>query len=481
MRATDCEDRPILHGLIALAGQNVAIDIEAIREVVPRPPVLLPFPTTLAAVAGAIDLRGTLVPVLDPAALPGFPADVAGQPPGIVTILRHGGRMFGVLTRAILGVADLGGGALRPLSVNPATDARAVLGPVLGASFIHGGWQGVVIDVAALAALPALPHTPDTQQQHATLSDGVPTLMFVAGPVSMAVPMAITAALIDATLPDAPITPAPVDDPLWVGMLPYKGRDIALVDTLALVGFAATPRPLTHGAAIVLRYPAADGTLDYVALLIASVHDIAAVGADMLLPMTDPAIAAATMADALFTARGRVHMHLGQDALLAHPCLCALAALRQTSARSAAQGLCDKTAQRPFLIFTVSDASLAVPLDDVDEIIRADIEVLPLPDGGRALRALAIHRGASVPLVDLGERLGLARAVGTAPAFILLARAGERRQGFLIDTLRSVERAAAQALRAQGAQDGPSIPAQTVRIDAFTTCQVIDLPGLIAA
>ena len=484
-------DGRTLYGLIALAGQNVAIDIEAIREVVPRPPALLPFPATLVAVAGAIDLRGTLVPVLDPAALPGFPPAQDDQPPpGIVTILRHGGRMFGVLTRAILGVADFGvthggvadkGGALRPLAVNPADSPRAMLGPVLSASFIHGGWQGVVVDVAALAALPGLPHTPDTQQQHAALSDGVPTLMFVAGTAPTAIPMAISAALIDATLPDAPIAPAPVDDPLWIGMLPYKGRDIALVDTLALVGFAASPRPVTHGAAIVLRYPAADGTLDYVALLIASVHDIAGMGADMLLPMTDPAIGEATMADALFTARGQVHMHLGEAALLAHPCLGALAALRQTSARAQAEGPRTRAAQRPFLIFTVGAAPLAVPLDDVDEIIRADIETLPMPDGGRALRALAIHRGASVPLVDLGDRLGLERQPGLAPAFILMSRAGERRQGFLIDTLRSVERAAAQVLRADGAQDGPVIPAQTVRIDALTTCQVIDLPGLIAA
>jgi chemotaxis signal transduction protein len=117
----------------------------------------------------------------------------------------------------------------------------------------------------------------------------------------------------------------------------------------------------------------------------------------------------------------------------------------------------------------------------VDEIIRADIETLPMPDGGRALRALAIHRGASVPLVDLGERLGLMRPDGSAPALILLSRAGEQRQGFLIDTLRSVERVVAQVLRADGAQDGPAIPAQTVRIDALTTCEVIDLPGLIAA
>jgi purine-binding chemotaxis protein CheW len=123
---------------------------------------------------------------------------------------------------------------------------------------------------------------------------------------------------------------------------------------------------------------------------------------------------------------------------------------------------------------------MAAPLDNVDEIIRAEIATLPLPHGDRALRALAIHREASVPLVDLGERLGL----GTRreePAFILLARAGERRQGFLVDTLRSVERLPIQTLRAREGQPGPAIPAMTVRIDADTTCAVIDLPGLIAA
>jgi purine-binding chemotaxis protein CheW len=472
-------DKRILQGVVLLGGQTTAIDIKAIREVVPRPPALLPFPATQAAVAGAIDLRGALVPVLDPCALPGFPPSPAGQPPpGIVTILRHGGQMFGLLTRAILGVADLGEGVLRPLHVNPDDPARALLAPLLAAGFIHGPWQGVMLDVAALAALPGLPLTPDSQQSgEPAPADTLPTLMFVAGEV----PMAIAAAMIDTTLPDAPIAPAPVEDPLWIGMLPYKGRDIALVDTLALAGFAPAPRPVSHGAAIVLRYPAADGTLDYVALLIASVHDIAGLSPHALLPVTDPGIARSTMADALFTARGQVHMRLGEEALLAHPCLAALAALRQTSARTLARGKQEGTPRRAFLIFTVGAATLAVPLDDVDEIIRADITTLPMPHGGRALRALAIHRGASVPLVDLCEKLGLERPCGSTPAFILLSRSGERRQGFLIDTLRSVERVATQALRAEGVQDGPAIPAQTVRIDAVTTCQVIDLPGLIAA
>jgi purine-binding chemotaxis protein CheW len=461
-----------LYGMIALGGQNVAIEIEAIREVVPAPPCLLPFPATSPAVAGAIEVRGTLVPVIDPAALPGFPApgETARDAPTIVTVLCHDGRMFGMLTHAILGVAELGAPASRPLGINGAD------GALLSASFIHGGWHGVVIDMAALSALPGLPHTPDSHQQQAALAgDTVPTLMFVAGDVHMA----IAASLIDATLPDAAIDPAPVDDPLWIGMLPYKGRDVPLVDTLTLTGFAGRGGgPVTHGAAVMLRYPAPDGGLDYVALLISSVHDIVRLGPEALLPLTDAAIATTTMADALFAARGHVHMRLGEQALLNHPSLRTLAALRQTSATSIAQGPRQAATRRPFLIFTVGNATLAAPLDDVDEIIRTGIEALPLPHGGRSMRALAIHRGASVPLVDLGQRLGLA---GGEAGFILLARHGERRQGFLVDALRSVERVEAQVLRSAGNVRGPAIPQMTVRIDRDTTCQVVDLPGMIAA
>lgn len=472
-------DRPSLHGMVVLGGQTMAIDIEAIREVVPCPAALLPFPATHPAIVGAIDLRGALVPVLDPCALPGFPAPDTGQPrPAIVSLLRHGGQMVGLLTRAILGVADLGEGTLRPLRVNPGDPARGALAPLLAAGFVHGAWRGVVLDVPALLALPGLPLTPDSQpSRQAAPTDIEPTLMFVAGQV----PMAISAALIDATLPHAPIAPAPVDDPLWIGMLRYKGRDIALVDTLALAGFAPMPRPVSDGAAIVLRYPAPDGLFDYVALLIASVHDIAGLARQALLPVIDPEIARTTLADALLDIGGQVHIRLGERALLSHPCLVALAALRPSSPRGPARTGHQPADSGPFLIFTVGRASLAVPLSDVDEIVRADIAALPMPHADRALRALAIHRGASVPLVDLGEKLGLERAAGSAPGFILLSRAGERRQGFLIDTLRSVERLTLQTLRSKDAADGPAIPAQTVRVDAVTTCQVVDLPGLIAA
>jgi purine-binding chemotaxis protein CheW len=83
-----------LYGLVRLGNLHAAIPIDAIREVVPRPAELLPFPATMPRIIGAIEVRGAVIPVLDLADL--LNAGARRQTPEIIMLLRQGEQVFGV-------------------------------------------------------------------------------------------------------------------------------------------------------------------------------------------------------------------------------------------------------------------------------------------------------------------------------------------------------------------------------------------------
>lgn len=56
---------PALYGLLRLGRLPVAMPAGLIREVVPCPDELAPFPALMPDIAGAIELRGQVIPVLD--------------------------------------------------------------------------------------------------------------------------------------------------------------------------------------------------------------------------------------------------------------------------------------------------------------------------------------------------------------------------------------------------------------------------------
>lgn len=469
-----------LHGLIRISGLSVAIRSDAIREVVPCPPALEPFPKLRTDIAGALDLRGQLIPVLDLTDALG--AERFGHDAQIVLILRHGEHVIGVLAEAIDGVCALPAEAQSPLFAKDGDEGR-----LLRASFHLPAGHGVVLDVVALAALPDLPLTEDrTGARERAAGESDPTLMFRMGELRCA----LHAACVDASVPWQDLLPAPSQDPLWIAMLPYKGAEIPVVDTLALLGQGHTGEGRRAGAAIVVRIEGAgetDGTPGLVALLIDSVDDIVRLPAREVRSHGQPAMTGTALTRGLITRPEGSVLLIDAHALVADARMQTLARIRQkpqSAGGPAAAGLATTSVatageRLPYLVFTVDEAPFAVALSQVEEILPAQHDLIPTPSAGVAVEGLFPHRGQAVPLVNLGRMLR--RAPSADDGFVVVAREGQwpdvRRTGFRVDRLCSVDRAAIQRLgngdTRQSSASG--LPDRTIRLGSGEACTVLDL------
>ena len=93
--------------LFRAGGERFALPLEDVREVVLPQPPFARVPRSGAAVRGAMNLRGRVVPVLDLAVLVGLPGPSLGERDGQVVVLEGQRPGLGLHVAAVLGVEAL--------------------------------------------------------------------------------------------------------------------------------------------------------------------------------------------------------------------------------------------------------------------------------------------------------------------------------------------------------------------------------------
>ncbi|MCW1382795.1 chemotaxis protein CheW [Novosphingobium sp. KCTC 2891] len=457
---------PGLHGLVRVGEMLLAFGIDAIREVTPRPHRLVRFPALRPDIVGAIELRGSIIPVMDVVAALGSGTGNDGK---VILILRVGGGVIGMFIDEICGVVQLGAQAFSPLAAPAGSGCGA---PALAAAgFVHGALRGTVLDHAAFAALPGIAVTTDHPvDRSATNGGGDPTLLFACA----GKPLGLAARAVDASVPVTRLLPPAADEPLWVGMLPYNGRRIPVIDTLMLLGLGSLGRP-AQCASVVMRLP--EGRL--VAFAIDAVSDMRRVQEADILPLQRFAIGEPGLLRGLYRADG-AHLLLDDAALAAHPRLLMMAQIGEDSETTQAEAA-QRRDMQPFLVAALRGERYAIPLSQVDEIIPAPDETIDLDTHHPSQpQALIAHRGHGVPLLDLAAWLGSAGEPKPARFVVLASHDGDR-MGFLLDELVAVERVRLQVLAGRGdAADAHRLPAATIRLQDGASCQVLDLAAIVA-
>lgn len=481
---------PALYGLIRLGGMPVALPAAAIREVVTCPPALHPFPAFVPEVVGAIELRGQSIPVLDLQRFVSVAADPDPVATRIVVVLTCRERIVGVLADGIDGVVSLRCDALGALEC----DSNDLRHAAVSSTFVHQELVGIVLDPGALLDIPGLSAAQDRTGRLADeVDEGEPALEFMVGGLRCALPTT----WVDATLPCQKLLPAPVADGLWIAMLQHNGFEIPVVNTLALLGHGSLDKAGAQSGAIVLRCAATgEGPQQHglVALPIDSVDDIVRIRSSMVAPL------AAGLTEAPF-ARGVIELSSGPCLLLdgerlaADPRLAELAGIRQTPGPGAGAATIRKTAlgdsgneagaAEAFLVFSAHGADLAAPLGCIEEILWGAAQMVALHTPAGNLVGLLPHRGQSVPVIDLRRALG--EETPPPAHFLMIVRdesaAQPRPVGFLVDGLRSVERAVPQRLaqaKRPAAAAGVAALDVTIRLDSGRSCSVVQLPELAA-
>ncbi len=131
--------------LFRAAGRLCACDLDAVKEIVPgRPATRLPGAPSW--VDGLINVRGTLITVVDLAARFGAVRDAAVQ--GSIVIVKGAGKSFGVRVDAVRDVRTLEAGSLEP--VDALRDAGGVVQALVHVG-VAGGESALLCDIEAIA------------------------------------------------------------------------------------------------------------------------------------------------------------------------------------------------------------------------------------------------------------------------------------------------------------------------------------------
>jgi purine-binding chemotaxis protein CheW len=452
-----------LYGAVVVRALTAAVPIAAIREVVPRPAALLPFPGTRDDIVGAIDLRGALVPVLDPAGL--FrTGDTAACP--VILVLRHAGRVIGMIIESIVGVLSLDPADLTYLDIGGDGGSPKLL----QAAFVQGDMRGMVLDVEALAALEAIPFAVERSlvaTRQAGVTSGLPTLLFTAGGVRLG----LAAHAIEASVPEQRIVPSPIEDELWLGSLMHNGHRVPVIDTLRFLGLGAGRRT-ERVAAVIVRLPCGHR----VGLQIEAVDDMLRVRPDEIKPLQQFMVGNYGLFAGLYGVAAPTLL-LDPQAVRADLRLGMIGRLcGRDDVQSAATGERRATLEA-FLLVRLGQQRLALPMEQVEEIIATKPTGSGLVDHQQAIADFIVHRGRAVPLIDLNLALGFSDEA-VIGAFTVLVSADGNQAGFMVDELCAVERSAVQRLRDAGSAKAVGRVAATIRTPEGA-CSIVDLRSLV--
>ena len=448
-------------GLLRIDAALVALPVDVLREVVPRPAEWTPLPTTAPGLVGAMHLRESVLPVLDLGALTGSPRSVDAM--GVV-VLVHAGAALGLLVDGVHDVVDLPPEALQPATVRTADGVDPL---IFSATFTRPGTDeiGSLLDPAALLGWPGVLTTTLAGEgdAFAGLTDGTGSVALVppsfqAFLVVRCVPaegapvlVAVDVADVQTTLPTLTPQPSQLSSDLCVGVTDHGDVRVPVVDPLHLLGLSRAV-PGAPSQALLIR-----SERGLLALVFAEALDIVRPAPGTLLP--PPPGTGRGRAAVTHVARLPVGHVLVLDAatLLADPEVNALSALNtRTSAGGAgADGPAAGTAApdaEPVVVFRAR-GSLTAPLTQVDGVVTFPTDPAPWIGGRSGLGALVTEHDV-VPLVDLANTLGRGGLDAPHEGVVLLVRVpsdpagaagpgpdeAPARVGFVVEGLSDIER-----------------------------------------
>jgi len=114
---------------------------------------------------------------------------------------------------------------------------------------------------------------------------------------------------------------------------------------------------------------------------------------------------------------------------------------------SEAQTDVDQNNYQEFLCFKVSDEVYGVDIMDIKELIKPR-EVTEVPRAPSFVSGIISLRGVIIPIIDMLDRLGLARETVTGRERVIVVRHGESFTGLLVDEIIQVVRIAQEDIEA---------------------------------
>ncbi|NIZ90144.1 chemotaxis protein CheW [Kineosporiaceae bacterium B12] len=446
-----------------MAGVDVALPLSALREVVPAPAEFTDLPVRAPGLLGAMVLRGVPLPVLDLRPVLGTPTQrLLDQ---VVVIVSDGERQLGLLADAVRGIGEIGLAARRAV--------RAAGTVLLFSHTVRDAGSDAVLSVLDVGAVLALPGVPTVEVGEAVDDAAVAertaelrssatrrTLTLLqCGPQVLALDVDV----VHTTLAGAAARPSVLAGASCRGVTDFAGREVAVLDPLAVLGLGGLPAGPESGAGVVL-----DLGSGYVVLAVSAVLDIVRVPTDDVLPVPRFSVGRPDLLTGIVDVAGRGQcLVVDGDALRAEPDLVTYASVNTLLAGAADGGARDGAAAAvasrtapAYLTYSVG-VDVASRLDQVAEILPYPPAWTPTHVGEHVLGVL-VHRRAAVPVLHLPAILGLPRTAPTASTCLLLVEVDGEQVAFVVDTLRGIDSLTWQ----EAGPDGAPAPRPPVRASA---------------
>jgi len=400
-----------LYGVFRSGGLHMALPLEELREVIVRPAEFSPLPTAGAGLLGAVNLRHTVIPVLDPCLLAGRPS--AAETGEVIIIVSSDGRLFGLLADAIEGSIHVAAEALLVVHVGGG-------GPALFSHTFERGDDGAVIallDAATIVGTPGIPTVTDPAHPDKSATTTATTggqaqgprrtlLMFECGSTGLC----IDVTHVHSVVPDLTLHTSPLDGPICLGVAHLAGHAVPAIDPLTLLGLGQHSRTDTHRGVVVSL------STGLITLTATSINDITDVPAEDILPIPVLPSPNHALLAGLLTTGGRQYLVLDGQALCENSDLAAFGTLNmrldpQTAPNDSRDDKHDAARDpngivpsvRKFLTYNAGTLA-ATPLEQIDEILPYPSHYLSLDEA--PLIGMFTHRRTTIPLINLLVLLG---------------------------------------------------------------------------
>lgn len=453
MARTDVPTQPHrAYGGFALSGMQLALPMEALREVVPSE-AWIPLPCPNTSVVGGVNLRGVVVPVLNLCPQLGR-SQVATAYPCVLIVVAQG-RLLGLLADEVTGIFHVDAHSVHGLKAD--SDASTLM----AGSVRREDTQTLVsiLSVDAIGSLPGVPLVDDPEPERQRTQDAEDAVYIADDAHTVVllrcgrVPLAIDALAVHATLPDPVVKPSPLAMGHCRGVIEHGEALVPAVDLHALCGLGPMPGDVERRQAFLVAMPAG-----LVALLVSEVMDVVRAEHDALVPvpafaLPRPDLMSRALPDrhlptdlvARLGIEGTQFLVIEADALMACEEIVNLAqanARQQglgADTRSFLQGVRPGADRRAMLTYGLAGET-ATPLEHVQEILPYACSVSIFQSDG-ALLGFTTHQGQSIPILCLSRLAGGPPPEVTPAASVLVVRSEAELIGFAVPRLKSIEAA----------------------------------------
>ncbi|ETX29349.1 chemotaxis protein CheW [Roseivivax isoporae] len=421
-------------GLLDIGRHRIAIGIEHLSEVC-LVQGIVPMLCGRPEVFGLINLRGAMIPVLDPHVLCGMPR--AEQPPTIAAILERDGRALALGIDRINGIAEIAADDIQTL-YHDADRAGVMTG-----GFLHERDTVSILDPARIFARPDLPASGAVLRARrvAASEDARAFLIFAVGGAQFG----LEAIRIFGTVPRQAITRDALTCGACLGSIRYHDRRVPVMAAGQVFGLGRRAVP-DRPEVVVMRFPGERlvGFAVDVICRIRLVRDGETRGTAGIFGGTGR-----LFSKALVDPDGEQTFLLDADALEQDTDLHRAALLSDPPVPDAGRAappdgtvqVAGGTVIHEALRHVVFHAGrlLATPILQLVHIVEPPTKLTPVEAHGSPLLGLFSVDGLIVPLVSLARLIGARPAVDPPRARVLLVGPAARRIGFLVDSVDGIE------------------------------------------